>query len=162
MHLLIDADSLEKLGKVYEGPGGYLCCGDNQYVHRLVMEDVLGRPLLPGEVVHHKDENKLNARRDNLMVFASQAEHMKHHARERCEHAGYDFNTHKWCSGHKQYELRSEFSFASTGDGLYTSCRAWTREYKRQKGYKSEWTEERRQQQRSRRAAKKEQECTTL
>jgi hypothetical protein len=44
--------------------------------HRLVMEEVLGRPLLPEEVVHHKDGNKRNNLPDNLQLFARNAEHL--------------------------------------------------------------------------------------
>src|SRR5690606_3645162 len=37
--------------------------------HRLVMEETLGRFLLPTEVVHHKDGNRLNNTPDNLEVL---------------------------------------------------------------------------------------------
>lgn len=44
--------------------------------HRLVMEQHLGRYLLPDEVVHHKDGNPSNNAIDNLQLFASQSEHI--------------------------------------------------------------------------------------
>ncbi len=47
--------------------------------HRIVAAEKLGRPLKKGEVVHHNDENKRNNNPDNLTVFASQAEHARHH-----------------------------------------------------------------------------------
>ena len=52
-----------------------------RHTHRVVAEKMLGRALRPGEVVHHIDENKLNNRPENLMVFSSQAEHAAWHAK---------------------------------------------------------------------------------
>ena len=50
-----------------------------RHAHRVVAEQKLGRPLLPGEIVHHEDENKLNYSADNLEVLPSQAEHARLH-----------------------------------------------------------------------------------
>ncbi len=50
-----------------------------RHEHRVVAEQLLGRPLCPGEVVHHIDGDKRNNRPENLRVFASQAEHAKFH-----------------------------------------------------------------------------------
>lgn len=59
-------------GKTYEKFLG-------RHTHRVVAEIMLGRPLEPGEVVHHKDGDKRNNSPDNLMIFSSQAEHAKWH-----------------------------------------------------------------------------------
>lgn len=56
------------------------------HTHRMVAERVLGRKLVPGEVVHHVDGDKRNNNPNNLMVFRSQAEHAKWHG----EHKGGD------------------------------------------------------------------------
>ncbi|WP_373222702.1 HNH endonuclease signature motif containing protein [Flavonifractor plautii] len=50
-----------------------------RHTHRVVAELMLGRPLQPGEVVHHIDSDKRNNSPDNLMVFVSQAEHVAWH-----------------------------------------------------------------------------------
>lgn len=54
------------------------------YEHRLVAESKLGRRLLPGEQVHHIDNNKLNNDPTNLEVVAGAAEHrLRHRKAER-------------------------------------------------------------------------------
>ena len=52
-------------------------------VHRHVAERKLGRQLRNGEVVHHKNRNKLNNRRSNLWVFKSQQKHHKVHESDK-------------------------------------------------------------------------------
>lgn len=46
-------------------------------VHRLVMERSLGRLLLPTEVVHHRNRDRLDNRIENLEVFDSNADHLR-------------------------------------------------------------------------------------
>lgn len=49
-----------------------------RHTHRVVMEQTLGRPLAKGEIVHHKDGNKLNNDPSNLEVM-TQSEHVREH-----------------------------------------------------------------------------------
>jgi hypothetical protein len=44
--------------------------------HRLVMEQLCGRPLKHREVVHHRDGDRARNTRDNLVLFASQRDHL--------------------------------------------------------------------------------------
>ncbi len=53
-----------------------------RHEHRAAAEAMLGRPLQPGEVVHHRDGDKLNNDPMNLEVFPSQAEHTKTQPRD--------------------------------------------------------------------------------
>jgi len=47
--------------------------------HILVMEQMIGRRLRPGEVVHHKNEDKSDNRPENLEVMTIK-EHRRYHA----------------------------------------------------------------------------------
>lgn len=54
------------------------------YVHRMVMEEKLGRRLEDGEDVHHKDENRKNNAPDNLELKPHD-QHASDHNRKRSE-----------------------------------------------------------------------------
>lgn len=59
-------------------PSTYLKDGA-RHIHRVVAEAVLGRTLLPDEVVHHGDLNKQNNQPSNLYVFPDHVTHMRCH-----------------------------------------------------------------------------------
>ena len=65
---------------VYVGPLHPRAINDKYITeHRRVMENHLGRYLTNVEVVHHIDGVRDNNIITNLMLFANQAEHRKHH-----------------------------------------------------------------------------------
>jgi hypothetical protein len=49
------------------------------YEHRLVAEQMIGRPLLAHEQIHHKDGNKQNNHPDNLQIMPSPFHHRAMH-----------------------------------------------------------------------------------
>jgi hypothetical protein len=51
---------------------------NGRHEHRVVMEQVLGRPLESHEIVHHKDGDKRNNAPENLEIM-TRAQHYKHH-----------------------------------------------------------------------------------
>jgi len=52
-----------------------------KHIHRVIAEQMIGRPLVKGEIVHHIDGNKHNNDPSNLQVM-TQSEHMKLHLTE--------------------------------------------------------------------------------
>lgn len=90
MHVLNDELPLEqrsragKLGGAVKialrGTGTKTYVKENgRHQHRVVAERMLGRPLRPGEVVHHEDQDKHNNDPSNLLVFVGNGEHNRHH-----------------------------------------------------------------------------------
>ena len=47
--------------------------------HRVIMEELLGRPLTTEEVIHHRDGNRYNNIPENLVVFPTASDHAKFH-----------------------------------------------------------------------------------
>lgn len=51
------------------------------YEHTYIAEQILGRELKDEEVVHHKDKNRCNNQKDNLIIFATKKDHSQFHKR---------------------------------------------------------------------------------
>ena len=47
--------------------------------YRKLVETVIGRKLLPTELVHHCNGHHTNCKIDNLYVFDGKGKHLKHH-----------------------------------------------------------------------------------
>ena len=60
---------------------GHPMSAKNGYVpeHRLVVAQVLGRPLSSTELVHHKNRNRLDNRPENLQITTYKAHGLLHH-----------------------------------------------------------------------------------
>ena len=70
-----------KRGYIYEYRPDHPFANSQGYVpqHRLVMEKLLGRYLVPEEVVHHKNGIVTDNRPENLMLFSNNLAHLEYH-----------------------------------------------------------------------------------
>jgi hypothetical protein len=76
-----------------------------QRLHRVIMEQHLGRTLHDNEVVHHRNGDRLDNRIDNLEVMTLR-EHARHHNHDKhryfqhCLQCGQTTQSHSFCRNH--------------------------------------------------------------
>lgn len=82
MRSISDAVHLASLGDKSQNTQGYIYLSVGKYrrvlEHRYIAEQIIGRELLPNEVVHHIDGNRQNNAADNILVM-TRADHSKLH-----------------------------------------------------------------------------------
>jgi hypothetical protein len=67
-------------GGIRHRPDGYLRISSNdKYLHRKIMEDFIGRPLLASENIHHINGDNSDNRLENMVILTNSA-HRKLHA----------------------------------------------------------------------------------
>lgn len=77
-----EASNRWKGGHEIGGYEGTLVNGQKRYMHRRIVEDLIGRPLLREEQVHHMDLDRKNNAPENLLVLG-RSEHTKLHVAMR-------------------------------------------------------------------------------
>ncbi len=98
--------------------------GNRINLHQKIVEDVLGKKLPKGAQIHHVDGNKHNNDNTNLVVCPNQQYHHLLHTRQRVLDAGYNPDTHKYCSDCKAYvELTLFYKNRCFASGYSNVCK---------------------------------------
>jgi len=73
-----------KVYKVYKDRGRYLRFrNSDKLVHRWILEKFFGHRLSPRAVVHHKNRDKTDNRRENLWACPNQKKHDAMHRKDK-------------------------------------------------------------------------------
>lgn len=97
--------------------------------HIVVAENKLGRKLKAGEVVHHLDKNKFNNSPENLIVFATNADHSAFHKGCKAELDGDVYwcptksvNKHKICPICNKHQMYYKSKMCSECNKTHGKC----------------------------------------
>jgi hypothetical protein len=110
--------------------------GKYVYEHSYLIEQILGKPISKGWIVHHKDLNRSNNTLSNLILCNNVSTHKWLHHQERAELECGDVNK-AWCSKCKSW-LDIDKMVAKRKVGHCKICHA-TSNRGRLRDYKKEW-----------------------
>jgi hypothetical protein len=89
---------------------GYKYCGRHMAMHRLVMQDHVGRPLASHEIVHHKNGDRGDNRIENLEIVS------------RARHAVIHATIEKWSRKHDSCQECGKTDRPHAANGLCDPC----------------------------------------
>lgn len=123
-------------GYIALGYRGKQIGGVRKFDHVRIVEEVYGRPLPEGAVVHHANGDKLDNRKENLVVCPNRAYHNLLHKRmdalNACGHV--DWQKCRRCGQYDDPGNLSSWPNGTTRTWGHAECeRRYTREYLRRK-----------------------------
>jgi hypothetical protein len=124
-------------GFIANGYWGKQIDGVKKFDHVRIAEEVLGRPLPLGAVVHHSNEDRSDNRKENLVICPSRAYHNLLHARMRSVASCGNPDFRK-CGICKKYEdirfLKKRANNSNSVSYWHSHCLNEIRRIKRQEG----------------------------
>lgn len=113
-------------GYVQGGYFGHQINGKRTFVHVVIAERALGHSLPMGAVVHHVNENRLDNRKENLVICPSRAYHNLLHARMRAQEACGNPNWRRCrrCKSYDQLKNLRVYQNQNTTAYWHPSCEA--------------------------------------
>lgn len=102
----------------------YLQDSRRRDIHRVTVEEALGRPLPLGAEIHHVDGDKHNNAPGNLVLCPSHLYHMLLHRRQRAQDLGYNLETHGYCYACKTAKAKEAFhKNKASPEGITNICK---------------------------------------